>query len=96
MLNVQASSLMVFKTYNTDFDETIITFMDENDRPLEIEDKVNKEIQMTRYYIEPRTRKYVRRYDFLSFVRNLSKTYGKQLLNIATKTRIIVSKKSNS
>ena len=42
MLNVQASSLMVFKTYNTDFDETIITFMDENDRSLEIEDKVNK------------------------------------------------------
>ena len=51
---------------------------------------------MTRYYIEPRKRKYVRRYDFLSFVRNLSKIYGKQLLNIATETRIIVSKKSNS
>ena len=31
---------MVLKTYTTDFDE-IITFMDQNGRPLEIEDKLN-------------------------------------------------------
>lgn len=48
---------------------------------------------MTHYCIEPRTRKYVKGYDFLSFVRILSKRYGKQLLNNATKTGIIVSKK---
>ena len=32
---------MFLKTYNTEFDEIIITFIDQNDRPLEIEDKVN-------------------------------------------------------
>ena len=29
------------KTYNTEFDEIIITFTDQNSRPLEIEDKFN-------------------------------------------------------
>ena len=41
LLNVEPSNVMFLKTYNTEFDETIITFTDQNDRPLEIEDKVN-------------------------------------------------------
>ena len=41
MLNVEPSNLMFLKTYNTEFDEIIITFTDQNGRPLEIEDKVN-------------------------------------------------------
>ena len=41
MLNVEPSSLMFLKTYNTAFDEIIIKFMDQNGRPLEIKDKVN-------------------------------------------------------
>ena len=40
LLNVKPSNLMVLKTYTTDFDE-FITFMDQNGRPLEIEDKLN-------------------------------------------------------
>ena len=32
---------MIIKCYNTKFDEIIITFTDQNGRPLEIEDKVN-------------------------------------------------------
>ena len=28
---------MLLKTYNTEFDEILIRFMDQNDRPLEIE-----------------------------------------------------------
>ena len=32
---------MLLKTYNTEFDEIIRTFNDQNSRPLEIEDKVN-------------------------------------------------------
>ena len=32
---------MFFKTYNTEFDEIIITFTNKNDRLLEIEDRVN-------------------------------------------------------
>ena len=31
---------MFLKTYNTEFYEIIVTFMNQNDRPLEIEDKV--------------------------------------------------------
>ena len=40
-LNAEPSNLVFLKTYNTDFGEIIITFTDENGRPLEIEDKVN-------------------------------------------------------
>ena len=41
MLNVEPSNLVFLKTYNTESDEIFITFTDQNDRPLEIEDKVN-------------------------------------------------------
>ena len=47
---------------------------------------------MIRYSIEPRTRKYVKEYGFLSFARNLSNKYGKQLLDIATKTGLYAAK----
>ena len=40
---------------------------------------------MTWYSIEPRTRKYVKGCAFLSFMRNLSNKYEKQLLDIAKK-----------
>ena len=43
---------------------------------------------MTRYSIEPRPRKYVKGYGSLSFARNLSNTYRKKLLDVATKTGI--------
>ena len=69
---------MFLKTYSTVFTGIIITFTDQNDRPLEIE--------MTRYSIKPRTRTYVKGYGFLSFAINLSNKYGKKLLNTATKT----------
>ena len=41
LLNVEPSNLVFLKTYNTELDEIIITFTGKNDRPLEIEDKVN-------------------------------------------------------
>ena len=41
LLNVEASNFVYLKTYNTKFDEIIITFTDQNGRPLEKEDKVN-------------------------------------------------------
>ena len=41
LLNVEASNLVFLKTYNTEFDDIIKTFTDQNGRPLEIEDKVN-------------------------------------------------------
>ena len=41
LLNIEPSNLVFLKTYNTESDEIIIQFTDENDGPLEIEDKVN-------------------------------------------------------
>ena len=36
LLNVEPSNSVFLKTHNTEFDEIIITFTDENGRPLEI------------------------------------------------------------
>ena len=41
LLNVEPSNLVFLKTHNAEFEEIIITFTDENGRPLEKEDKVN-------------------------------------------------------
>ena len=41
---------------------------------------------MTRYSIEPNTRKEIKAYGFLSFTRNLFNKFGKQLLDTASKT----------
>ena len=41
LLNVEPSNLVFLKTYNTEFDEIIVTFTDENGRPLEIEEQIN-------------------------------------------------------
>ena len=38
LLNVEPSNLVFLKTYNTEFNEIIMTFMDQNGRLLEIED----------------------------------------------------------
>ena len=43
---------------------------------------------MTCYSIEPRMRKYVEGYGFLSFTRNLSNEYGEKILDTATKIRL--------
>ena len=40
VLNIEPGNLVFLKTYNTEFDE-MITFTDQNGRPLEIEGKVN-------------------------------------------------------
>ena len=39
-----------------------------------------------RYSIEPRERRYVKGYGFLSFARNFGNKYGKKLMNTAIKT----------
>ena len=41
LLNLEQSNLVFLKTCNTEFDEIIIKFTDQNGRPLKIEDKVN-------------------------------------------------------
>ena len=45
-----------------------------------------------RYSTEPKYRKYVKRYHFLSFARIFGDRYGKQLMDTATKTGIDAAK----
>ena len=40
LLNIEPSNLLFLKTYNTEFDETITTFWDQNCKLLEIDGKV--------------------------------------------------------
>ena len=44
LLNVEPSNLMFLKTFNTAFDEIIITLRNKNRRALETEDKPNLEL----------------------------------------------------
>ena len=48
---------------------------------------------MMQYSIEPRTRKYVKRYRFLPFPRYLSKKYTKQFLDTGLDSLKTASKK---
>ena len=41
------------------------------------------------YSTEPKYRKYVKRYGFLSFARKFGDSYGKKLMDTATKTGIV-------
>ena len=41
LLNIEPSNLVLSKTYNSEFDNVIITFMNQNSSPLEIEDKIS-------------------------------------------------------
>ena len=41
-----------------------------------------------KYSTEPKFRKYVKEYGFLSFARKFGNRYGKKLMNTATKTGI--------
>ena len=45
-----------------------------------------------RYSTEPRFRKYVKGYGFLSFAKNFGNKYGKNLMDTATKTWLDTAK----
>ena len=45
-----------------------------------------------RYSTEPKYRKYVKRYSFLSFARKFGDKYGKKLMDTATKTGMDAAK----
>ena len=46
-----------------------------------------------RYSLEPKYRRYVQGYGFLSLARKFGDKYGKKLINTATKTGINAAKK---
>ena len=41
LLNVEPSNLVFLKTYNIEFDEIVILFLDQNGRPLEAEGNID-------------------------------------------------------
>ena len=47
---------------------------------------------MMKYSIEPRFRKYVKGYSFLSFPKKFGNKYGKKLMDTATKTGMDAAK----
>ena len=47
-LNAELNNSLFLKSYNTEFDEIIITFTDQIGRPLEIEDKVNLKLLISK------------------------------------------------
>ena len=55
LLNVETSNLMILKTYNTEFDDIIITVTDQNGKRLEIEDKFTLNLLINRNEIFYRT-----------------------------------------
>ena len=88
---------MFLKTYNTEFDDIIITFSDQNGRSLEIEDKVNLHCLLINrndmfFYRTNNKKGYIKGYGFLSFTRNISYKYEKKLLNTTTKTGLDAAK----
>ena len=48
-----------------------------------------------RYLTEPKCRKYVKGYGFLSFARKFVDKYGKNLMDTAAKTRIDAAKSAS-
>ena len=49
-----------------------------------------------RYSTEPKYRKYVKRYGFLSFARRFGNKYGRKLMDTATKTGIDTAKTASN
>ena len=49
LLNVKPSNFVFLKTYSTELDEIMITFMDQIGRLLEIEDQVNLTLLINKY-----------------------------------------------
>ena len=78
---------------NTDFSSIEEWFTDQNSNQLEIKDNVNMTLIIgyvikMRYSTEPKYRKYIKGYGFLSFARWFGDKYGKKFMDTATKTEI--------
>ena len=96
LLEISLTNHIFLKTFNSEYDEIIVWFTDQNSQPLEIEDRKNEwwlneaSIIKMRYSIEPRDRIHVKGYGFLSFAKNmgkrLSNKYGQKRLDSAKKS----------
>ena len=75
MINVESSNLVFLKTYNTEVNAIIKTFMDQNGRQLEKREKVNFTflINKWKFYNIKKIKYDTKRYRFLSFARKWKK-----------------------
>ena len=75
MINVESSNLVFLKTYNTEVNAIIKTFMDQNGRQLEKREKVNFTflINKWKFYNIKKIKYDTKRYIFLLFSRKCKK-----------------------
>ena len=89
LLEISPTNHVFLKTFNSEFQEVKVWFTDQTSKPLELEDKINITLIIKqsgliikmRYSIEPRERRYIKGYGFMSFARNLSDKYSKSLMD---------------
>ena len=81
LLEISPTNHVFLKTFNSEFQEIKISFTDQTSKPLEVEDS---KIKM-RYSIEPREKRHVKGYGFLSFARNIGTHATKVVKNMNNK-----------
>ena len=89
LLEISPKNQVFLKTFNSEFQEVKIWFTDQTSKPLELEDKINITLIIKlsgliikmRYSIEPKERRFVKGYGFMSFARNFSDKYSKSLMD---------------
>ena len=90
LTNISPHSLTIMKTVNIKLFSVEVWFTDQISKSLEIEDNVNlkliigQDIIKRRYSSEPKYRKYVKGYGFLSFAKKFGDKYYKKLIDTAT------------
>ena len=83
----------MLKTTNTEFQSIQLWFTDQNNRRQgKYYTNYQIDIIKIKYSTEPKHRKYIRGYGFLSFARRFDDKYGKQLMDTTTKTGIDAAK----
>ena len=90
LLGISSANHIFLKTFNSEYNEIEVWFIDQNSKPLEIENRINLTMVKMRYSIEARDRIYVKRYEFLFFAknigRNLSNKYGQKIIDTTKKS----------
>ena len=93
LLEISPKNHVFLKTFNSQFQEIKIWFTEQTSKPLEVEDTINVTLIIKQcglsmkmsYSIEPRERRYVKGYDFLSFARNIGTHAAKVSKNMSNR-----------
>ena len=93
LLEISPTNHVFLKTFNSEFQEIKIWFTDQTSIPLEVEDRINVTLIIKlcglsikmRYSIEPKERRYVKGYGFLSFAINIGTHATKVAKNMSNK-----------